>query len=165
MLTLCHSAMGRPAVAQQLHGLGIVDFLVEVLNKSGPLQWMSCTAYLQPGSTASAMYCMKEMIEGLLASGTDITPVLVSTGYADMLVSALKAVEQVGVEEVCNLVAICACDNRQPAPSLCSCSDCHSLIIADRWRAAANRSDQRWQVPRSDRRQAPHGYICFAFLH
>jgi len=98
--------MGRPGVAQQLHGLGVVDFLVETLNQSGPLQWMSCTAYLQPGSTASAMYCMKEMIEGLLASGTDITPVLVSTGYADMLVSALKAIEQVGVEEVCDFVAV-----------------------------------------------------------
>ena len=90
---------------------------------------------------------MKEMIDGLLASGTDITPVLVSTGYADILVSALKAVEQVGVEEVSDLMAICACDNHQPASSLCSCSDVHSLIIADRRRAADDRSDQRWQVP------------------
>jgi hypothetical protein len=49
---------------------------------------------------------MKDIIEGLLASGTDITPVLVSTGYADMLVSALKAIEQVGVEEVCDTMAI-----------------------------------------------------------
>ena len=53
------------------------------------------------------MWCMKDMIEGLLASGTDITPVLVSTGYADMLVSALKAVEQVGVQEVSDIIAIC----------------------------------------------------------
>jgi hypothetical protein len=98
--------MGRPAVAQQLHGLGIVDFLVEILNQSGPLQWVSYTALLQPGSTGGAMWCMKEMIAGLLASGTDITPVLVSTGYADMLVSALKAIEQVGVEEVSDTMAI-----------------------------------------------------------
>ena len=138
MLTLCHSAMGRPAVAQQLHGLGIVDFLVEILNQSGPLQWVSCTAYLQPGSTSWAMCCMKDLLEGLLASGTDITPVLVSTGYADMLVSALKAIEQVGVEEVCDGVAICACDNHQPAPCLCSCSNYHSLIIVDRQRAAGD---------------------------
>jgi hypothetical protein len=30
----------------------------------------------------------------------------VSTGYVDMLVSALKAIEQVGVEEVCDTMAI-----------------------------------------------------------
>ena len=52
------------------------------------------------------MWCMKDLIDGLLASGTDITPVLVSTGYADMLVSALKAIEQVGVEEVSDSIAI-----------------------------------------------------------
>ena len=106
LTNICHSAVGRPAVAQQLHGLGTVDFLVEVLNQSGPLQWVSCSASLQPGYTGTAMWCMKDIIEGLLASGTDITPVLVSTGYADMLVSALKAIEQVGVEEVCDTMAI-----------------------------------------------------------
>lgn len=123
-------------MVQLLHELGIVDFLVEILNRSGPLQWVSCTAYLQPGSTSWAMACMKEIIDGLLASGTDVTPVLVSTGYADMLVSALKAIEHVGAEEICDFLSICACDNCQPAPSLCSCSDCRSLIIADRRRAA-----------------------------
>ena len=121
LTNICHSAAGRPAVAQQLHGLGIVEFLVEILNQSGPLQWVSYTALLQPGSTGGAMWCMKEMIAGLLASGTDITPVLVSTGYADMLVSALKAIDQVGVEEVCDIISICACDNHQPASCLCSC--------------------------------------------
>jgi len=67
-----------------------------------------------------------------------------------MLVSALKAIEQVGVEEVSDIVAVCACDNHQPAPSLCSCSDCHSLIIVDRRRPAGDRSNQRWQVPTAD---------------
>lgn len=117
-------------MAQQLHGLGVVDFLVEILNQSGPLQRVSCTAFLQPGSTGQAMSIMKEMIDGLLASGIDITPVLVSTGYVDILVSTLKAIEQVSVEEVCDGLAVCACDNHQPAPCLCSCSDFHSLIIA-----------------------------------
>lgn len=99
-MTACLALAGRPAVAKRMLELQVIELAVEHLNRSGPQQWVSMTAYCQDGFTGWAFCFIKDLIMATLPVGVDITPLLVSSGFADVLVSGLKAIEQVGVANV-----------------------------------------------------------------
>eukprot|EP01049_Picozoa_sp_SAG25_P011047 SAG25_NODE_1288_length_3404_cov_3.277761_4_plen_489_part_00 len=103
--TLCQCAMGRPAVAKRLHDLEAIDLALEYLKRSGPLQWISCTEVIEGAHCGWALCAMKEIVEGVLGT-EDITPHLLSSGYIDMLVSALKAAEKLPADEISDMLLI-----------------------------------------------------------
>ena len=98
--------LGRPAVGKRLYELEALDLAIEALQQTGPLQWVSASAFMEPGHCGMALSFIKDVVEGMMISGEDITPILVSSGYIDMLVSALKAVEQIGVDESCDTIFV-----------------------------------------------------------
>jgi hypothetical protein len=103
---MMQSALGRPAVGQRLYELEALDLALEALQQSGPLQWISASAVMEPGHCGMVFSFIKDVVEGMMVTGTDITPILVSSGYIDMLVSALRAFEQLGVQECCDTIFV-----------------------------------------------------------
>eukprot|EP01043_Picozoa_sp_COSAG02_P026527 COSAG02_NODE_1532_length_12086_cov_6.489447_7_plen_474_part_00 len=98
--TMTQALAGRLAVAQRMLDLQVVELAVEHLNRFAPEQWVSSSAFCQDGWTGTALIAIKDVIMATAPQGVDVTPLLVSSGYADALVSALKAIEYVGVAKV-----------------------------------------------------------------
>lgn len=102
-----HTVLARPAVAQHLLENGLLELAVQTLDREeGPQQWVSATSFWQQGFPGWVMQAMAHVLMGASTAGTDVTTLLVSSGYADMLVAALKAAEQIGADEACDCVVV-----------------------------------------------------------
>ena len=52
--------VGRPAVAQRMVDLQMIQLAVEHLNRFSPQQWVSSTAFCQDGWTGTAFFAVKD---------------------------------------------------------------------------------------------------------
>ena len=91
--------IGRPVVARAALELGAVDILVNILRDATPTELIATAGHAQKPH-GLAISVMKDLVEAAQAGKIDMTTQLLSSGYIDILISALSAVEQLGAENV-----------------------------------------------------------------
>jgi hypothetical protein len=90
-LVLCHSMMGRAAVAQRVLDHGILEVTISNLKQASPQEWVSTSHYNRAGFVGGAFIALKDVVESAQAGGVDLTSQLLATGLIDMCVDALEA--------------------------------------------------------------------------
>ena len=81
---------------------GAFEFALGTLRTVDPAQFLHIDNYSrQPGFGAGGVFVCKEIVESLHNGGSDLTEVVVSSGYIDILVGAMRAAEHMDVSTIC----------------------------------------------------------------
>jgi hypothetical protein len=99
LMTAGWASMGRPVVASKLLEQGAFGVFMAIMREASPSELVATEGFSRRPHQY-AMLCMKELVEGCQAVGTDLTAQLLSCGYIDMVVTALTAVEELGSDSV-----------------------------------------------------------------
>ena len=98
-MTVSPMATGQPKVAAKLLEHEAVSVLMDILRLVAPSELVA-TASFARRPHGWALTAIKDLAEGAQFGGVDLTPELLACGFIDAIVSALIAVEKLGVENV-----------------------------------------------------------------
>lgn len=115
LYTIAMVLANRNDVALRFLELGLFEYLVELLREdANPVAWVSACSVSGPRCCGQALHTMKDLVETCQAAGVDLTPRLLSSGYMDLLIDALKAVERVGSDKAHPIVVVCTSKSIPP---------------------------------------------------
>ena len=99
LMAVSWTELGRPAVGSKFLDHGAFDVFMEILRQASPSEMVAAAGFSRRPH-GYAFFCIKELIESCQVAGIDLSAQLLSTGFVDMVVSALKAVEELGSDGV-----------------------------------------------------------------
>eukprot|EP01046_Picozoa_sp_COSAG06_P041178 COSAG06_NODE_5080_length_3740_cov_20.335347_3_plen_444_part_00 len=93
---------GRPAVLAKLldQDDDPISVLMAILRQAASPSELVSTAGFSRRPHGWAIFAMRDLVETAQASGTDLSAQLLASGFIDVLMSALRAVEEVGTENI-----------------------------------------------------------------
>jgi hypothetical protein len=95
----------RPVVVKQVLERGAIDMLTVALQAASPSEVFATSGYARK-PYGGVVCCMKDLIEFGQKDGTDLSTQLLSSGFIDVLASALGAVEALGAENTNGFCAV-----------------------------------------------------------
>eukprot|EP01043_Picozoa_sp_COSAG02_P050300 COSAG02_NODE_5156_length_4583_cov_2.229706_2_plen_530_part_00 len=100
--TLCWMAIGKTPVAKGLHEAGFLEVFAATMQRYNPMERLLLTDLI-PSATS---YVLKDVVEGVQATGVDIIQPLFDAGAVDIAISALQAYRMLGRPEAASAAMI-----------------------------------------------------------